>query len=369
MFIADIIRALEEFAPPVLQEEYDNAGLITGERQWPCRGAIICLDSTEAVVDEAIAKNCNLIIAHHPVIFRGLKQLTGKNQVERTVIRAIRNDIAIYATHTNLDNVRDGVNGELARRLGLTNCRVLQPKAGLLRKLQVFVPRAQAAAVRTAVFAAGGGSIGDYSDCSFNSEGEGTFTPGPGTHPFSGSPGQPQSEPEIKIELIFPAWLESRVVRAMLEANPYEEVAYDILSLNNPFQGVGAGIVGELAEAVSETDFLRRLQSVTGIPAIRHSPLTGVGIRRIAICGGAGSFLIANALREGADMFVTSDTKYHDFFEADGQLVLADIGHFESEQFTIDLLATLLREKFPTFAALKTGVNTNPVNYFLQTGK
>lgn len=364
MTISQIIQTLTAIAPPSLQEGYDNSGLITGNPGWACTGIITSLDATEAVVQEAIDKKCNLIVAHHPIVFGGLKQITGKNYVERTVIAAIKNDIAIYAIHTNLDNVIAGVNGKMADKLGLVNRKVLQPKGGQLKKLVVFVPEAQAAQVRQAMFEAGGGHIGNYSECSFNSTGTGTFNGGADTKPFVGTPGTQHQEPETKIEMVVPVWLAGAVVKAMLKAHPYEEVAYDIISLDNTTGLIGSGLVGEFPEPMTETTFLSLLQQIFGLKTLRHTPFLGKSIQKIALCGGAGSFLTKTAIASGADAYITGDVKYHEFFDADGQLLLADIGHYESEQFTIDLLFDVLQEKFPTFAVLKTGVNTNPVLYF-----
>ncbi|MEP7279842.1 MAG: Nif3-like dinuclear metal center hexameric protein [Bacteroidota bacterium] len=365
MKIADIILHLESIAPPVLQETYDNAGLIIGAAEWECTGAIICLDATEEVVQEAIQKKCNLVIAHHPIVFRALKKINGKNYIEKTIIAAIKNDIAIYAIHTNLDNVQQGVNGMIASKLGLINCRVLVPVPGLLRKLFVFVPQLQAESVRTALFSAGAGHIGNYSECSFNAAGTGTYTAGEGAHPFAGTIGRQHQEDEIKIEIIFPGWLENKMLAALKAVHPYEEPAYDLVTLGNHHEGIGAGMLGELARPLEEKAFLQQIREVFGVPVIRHTPFTGKTVKRVAVCGGAGSFLISNAIAAGADFYITADVKYHEFFDANGALVIADTGHYESEQFTIDLVAGFLREKFPTFAALKTGVKTNPVNYFL----
>jgi dinuclear metal center YbgI/SA1388 family protein len=365
MKIADIIAHLESIAHPSLQEDYDNAGLITGSADWECSGAIISLDATAGVVQEAIDKKFNLVIAHHPIVFKGLKKINGKNYVEQTIIKAIKNDIAIYAIHTNLDNAGQGVNGMIARQLGLVNTKILSPSQGIIKKLQVFVPLQQAAQVRQAIFSAGAGHIGNYSECSFNTSGTGTFKAGEGSNPFMGEPGKQEAAGEIKIETIFPAWLEQGILTAMKAAHPYEEVAYDILPLVNLHSGIGAGIAGELPAAMDETDFLRQIQKTFGVPLVKHTALTGRKVNKVAVCGGAGSFLISRAIADGADFYITADVKYHEFFDANGRLVIADVGHYESEQFTIDLLAGFLREKFPTFAALKTGVKTNPVHYFL----
>ena len=363
MIINDIIKILETFAPTSLQEDYDNAGLITGQAGWDCRGAIISLDATEDVIKEAIEKNCNLVIAHHPIIFKGLKKITGKNYVEQTIITAIKNDIAIYAIHTNLDNVMEGVNGKIADLLGLVNRSILAPKTNLLQKLAVLVPGRGKEKLQEALFAAGAGAIGNYSECSFTSEGMGSFKAGHETNPYVGTIGQRHEEPEVKMEVIFPAWMQSKVVIAMKAAHPYEEVAYDIYNLANKYQQIGSGLAGELKEAISETALLQKLQVIFKIPVIKHTHLRGKPIKKIAICGGAGSFLTGVAIAAGADIFITGDVKYHEFFDADGKLVIADIGHYESEQFTIDLLFDLLSIKFPNFAVLKTSVNTNPVHY------
>ncbi len=364
MVIQHIINYLEAIAPLSYQESYDNAGLLTGSGHWECKGVLISLDATEAVIEEAILKNCNLVIAHHPIIFSGLKKINGKNYVEQTVITAIKNDIAIYAIHTNLDNVQRGVNGKIAERLGLINCSVLQSKPGMLKKLFTFVPVAHIEQVRNAVFLAGGGAIGNYSECSFNTEGEGSFKAGPGTHPYVGEEGERHYEKEIKLEIVFPAYLQAKITKAMIEAHPYEEVAYDVIQLANNHPGIGSGVIGELPEPVSETLFLKLLKERFLVPLIRHTALTGKPVKKIACCGGAGSFLIASALSQSADFFVTSDIKYHEFFDADGKIVFADIGHWESEQFTTDLLFDILQSEFPNFAVLKTGTKTNPVNYF-----
>ena len=364
MKIADVVSFLESIAHPTLQEHYDNAGLITGDAGWECSGIICSLDATEEVVKEAIAKKCNLIVAHHPIIFGGLKKINGKNYVEKTIITAIKNDIAIYAIHTNLDNVMDGVSGKMASMLGVTNISILSPKENTVKKLFTFVPVDKAEQVRNAIFAAGGGHIGNYSEASFNAEGTGTFKAGEGTKPYVGEIGKQHQEKEIKMEIIFPAFLESRVIAAMIAAHPYEEVAYDVVSLSNFHQDIGSGVIGELKQAVDEKQFLAMLKDVFGVPVVRHTALLGKRVKRIALCGGAGSFLISKALAAGADAYISADIKYHEFFDANSHMLVADIGHYESEQFTINLLQEILEQKFPTFAVLKTEVKTNPVNYF-----
>lgn len=368
MKIAEVVSYLEHFAPPDLQESYDNAGLLTGNAEWECSGVIVSLDTTEEVINEAIAKGCNLVVAHHPIIFSGLKRLNGKSYIEKTVIKSIKHDVAIYAMHTNLDNVKAGVNARMAERVGLLNCSILSPKPGMLRKLSVYAPADNAQAVRDAIFLAGGGHIGNYSACSFNIPGTGTFNGGKDTHPFVGIPGKMHEEPEVKIEVTFPSWLEANILKEMFKVHPYEEVAYDIVSINNKYQDIGAGMTGMLPEALTEIDFLDLVTAAFKLKAVKHSPLLGKPIKKIALCGGAGSFLISNALHSGADVYITSDLKYHEYFDANSSILILDIGHYESEQFTIDLLYDILREKFPTFAIQKTGTLTNPVNYHFSRG-
>lgn len=365
MQIIEIIRVLEATAPLALQESYDNAGLITGKPEWECTGILCTLDSTEAVVLEAIKKGCNLVVAHHPIIFGGLKKINGNNYVERTIINAIKNDIAIYAIHTNLDNVLEGVNNRIADKLGLINRQILQVKPGLLMKLFTFVPIAYTEKIRLALYGAGAGNIGEYSEVSFISEGIGKFKGSEKTSPFVGEPGKLHEEKEAKIEVIFPAYLKNEIIKALFLAHPYEEVAYDIISLANDYQSVGSGLVGELPEEMEESGFFHMLTTSFQLKMIRHTPFLGKKIKKVAVCGGSGSFLTQKAILRRADVFISSDIKYHEFFEADQQILLADIGHWESEQFTPDLLIEILQAKFPTFAVLKSEVITNPVNYFM----
>jgi dinuclear metal center YbgI/SA1388 family protein len=365
MKIQDIICVLEQLAAPILQESYDNVGLIIGDKNWDCTGIVCSLDATEAVILEAKSKGCNLVVAHHPIIFSGLKKINGNNYIEKAIIAAIKNDIAIYAIHTNLDNVLYGVNQKMAERLGLINTQILAPKKGLLQKLFTFVPEKQAEKVREAIFTAGAGHIGNYKECSFNATGTGTFKGGENTNPYVGEIGKRHEETEIKVEVIFPNWLEHAVITALKNTHPYEEPAYDLITLNNEFTTIGSGIIGELPEPIEEHLFLQMLKTSFDLQVIRHSPLLAKPIKKIAVCGGAGSFLIKKAANAKADIYITGDIKYHEFFDANNQLVVADIGHWESEQFTVELLMEVLQQNFPTFAVLKSSVRANPVEYFL----
>lgn len=365
MKLAEITNFLETIAPLNYQEDYDNSGLIVGNYADEVHSALIALDCTEQIVDEAIAKNCNLIITHHPIVFKGLKRFNGKTYVERVVQKAIKNNIALYAIHTNLDHVANGVSGEICKRLGIRNGKILAPKSNLLKKLVTFCPTEQATALRNALFAAGAGNIGAYSECSFNASGTGTFKAGAGTDPFVGEIGTQHQEAEVRIETIFKVQDERKVLLALLENHPYEEVAYDIYALNNKLDNVGAGMVGWLEEEMDSVDFLRFVKEKMQAAVIRHTAILPKKIKKVAVCGGSGSFLLKDAIATGADAFITADFKYHEFFDAEDKLMICDIGHYESEQFTSNLLIDNIQEKFPNFAIRLTEHNTNPINYFI----
>ena len=365
MQIASLIKHLEAFAPPAYQESYDNSGLILGNASWECSGVLCSLDATEEVVMEAAAKGCNLIVAHHPIIFGGLKKITGRDYVENTVIAAIKNDVAIYAIHTNLDNVIAGVNNALADALQLTDRKVLAPKKNMLAKLITFIPVDYFQKVEQALFDAGAGNVGNYSEVSFYAEGIGAYKANENANPFIGEKDVRHKEAERKLEVILSLHSQGKVVKALLEAHPYEEVAYDIIPLANEDNQVGSGLIGSLPKAISEEEFLSTIKEAFGLEVIKHTPLLGRGVQRVALCGGAGSFLIKTAISAGADFYITGDVKYHEFFDANNRLVIADIGHWESEQFTVDLLIEIIKAKFPTFAVLKSESRTNPVRYFL----
>jgi dinuclear metal center YbgI/SA1388 family protein len=363
MKIKEVTDYLELIVPKSFQESYDNAGLIIGESETEINGILICLDVTEEIVGEAVRKNANLIIAHHPLIFKGLKSLTGSNYVERTVISAIRSNIAIYAAHTNWDNSFKGVNRKICEKIGLTNCKILVPTVGKLRKMITFVPKSHAAALREALWNAGAGTVGSYDFCSFNNEGFGTFRANDSANPFVGEIGKLHTESEIRVEMIFPDYSERKIISALAEAHPYEEPAYDIFCLENENLKIGAGVVGELSEYEDEIKFLRKLKKIFSASGIRYTKLLGKPIRRVAVCGGSGSFLLKTAISSKADIFISADFKYHDFFDAESQILIADIGHYESEQFTKELFYEILTKKFNTFACFLSEINTNPIKY------
>jgi len=363
MNIKQITNFLESYAPLEYQESYDNCGLIIGDANAEVKGALITLDCTEAIIDEAIATGCNLVIAHHPIIFSGLKKLNGSNYIERAVIKAIKNDIAIYAIHTNLDNVHNGVSAKIAEKLGLENCKILAPKSDLLRQLVVYCPNANAETLKTALFEAGAGTIGDYDQCSFTSIGKGTFRANENCTPFVGEIGENHTENEDRIEVIYPKFKERAILDAMEVAHPYEQVAHQIYVLDNKHQLVGSGIIGELKTPVDAQVFLKNLKLNMQTDCVRHTSLVKQQIKTVAVCGGSGSFLLKNAKAAKADIFITADFKYHEFFDAENKIVIADIGHYESEQFTKDLIYDLLVKNFTKFAVRLSKVNTNPIKY------
>ncbi|MGB0882569.1 MAG: Nif3-like dinuclear metal center hexameric protein [Vicingaceae bacterium] len=363
MLVKDITTIIEDFAPLTYQESYDNSGLIVGNHQDEVTGVLICLDCVEEIVDEAIATNCNMIVAHHPIVFSGIKKFNGKNYIEKTVMKAIKNDIAIYAVHTNIDNVKNGVSFKMAEKIGLKNCSILAPKNNLLSKVITYCPVEAAENVRNAMFSAGAGSIGDYEECSFNAEGTGTFKGNENTNPAVGEAGKLHYENEVKIEMVMPSHLVNKVVAKMKEAHPYEEVAFDVFNLQNKYENVGSGVIGELENEEDELSFLKRLKIDLSTACVRYTPLLGEKIKRVALCGGSGSFLLNNAIAQQADIFITGDFKYHQFFDAENNIIIADVGHYESEQYTSELIYEILNEKIHNFAVRLTDKNTNPVNY------
>ena len=363
ILIQDIVNYIEDFAPPALQENYDNSGIQCGNVKQEAIGVLLCLDITHEVLKEALERKCNLVIAHHPLIFTPLKRLTGITYVEELIITAIKHDLVLYACHTNADNVAKGVNHKMAQKIGLIKTAVLQPKRGLLKKLITFCPDKQTEKVREALFNAGCGEIGNYGNCSFNTSGTGTFKGNEQSNPFVGEKHVLHHESEKRIETIFESYKERQVIEALLKIHPYEEVAYDIYSLDNKHPQIGSGLIGELPDAMNELEFLKFLKQVFKANGIRYTAPLHKKVKKIALCGGSGSFLVKDAITAKADVFISGDFKYHQFFDAGNKLLIADIGHYETEQFTPEIFYEVISKKLPTFAAYLSHLNTNPINY------
>ena len=364
MIVQDVINHLEELAPLAYAEDFDNVGLLVGNKSQQVTGVLVTLDTLEAVVDEAIKENCNLIVSFHPIIFKGLKKLTGKNYVERVVMKAIKHDIAIFSIHTALDNALQGVNNMICNQLELKNKTILIPQSETIKKLTTYVPKNEAKALRTALFKIGAGSIGNYSDCSFNVEGYGTFKGNEDSNPTKGQKGKTHTEDETKITVTYAKHIESKVLKTLFNTHSYEEVAYEVTTLENKNQNIGLGMIGEFEDVMDESSFLNHLKTKMNTECIRHSSFLNKNIKKVAVLGGSGSFAIQAAKASGADAFVTADLKYHDFFTSENSILLADIGHYESEQFTKNLLVAYLTKKITNFAVILSKINTNPVKYF-----
>jgi dinuclear metal center YbgI/SA1388 family protein len=363
MKLAEVAAIFESYAPLALQENYDNAGLVVGDPAMEITSALLCMDVTEAILLEAMQLGSNLVISHHPVVFNPLKRITGADLTERIILFAIRNSIALYSAHTNLDNHREGVNQKICQKLELQETEILLPQKKILNKLVTFVPLAHADEVSSALFSAGAGHIGNYDQCSFGVVGQGSFRASEGTNPFAGKIGKLHLEKEVRIETVFPAHLHKKIVDALISVHPYEEVAYDVYTLENAYNGTGAGMIGKLKEPMDEGEFFSWIKNIFRCKMIRVSPLLNIPVEKVAVCGGSGSFLIRRAMDADAQVFLTGDVKYHQFFEADGKLVIADIGHYESEQFTIEIFYEILMKNLPNFAVHFSSINTNSITY------
>ncbi|MGC4129747.1 MAG: Nif3-like dinuclear metal center hexameric protein [Bergeyella sp.] len=365
MTIKEFVSGFQELIPLQQAEDFDNVGLLCGNPDREVTGILICHDTLEAVVDEAVAKNTNVIVAFHPIIFSGLKSITGKKYVERAVLKAMENKIAIYAVHTAFDNDYFGVNYGICQALELVNQKVLMPKKSSLQQLSVYVPKEYSEKVKEALFKSGAGNIGFYDECSFSIPGEGTFRPLKGSSPFSGAENIRENADEVMLSVIFESYKKNAVLNAMRNAHPYEEVAYQVYQLENENQFSGLGRFGDLPAEMDETNFLNFVKKTFNLQVIRHSGTNGKKIKRVGVLGGSGASGIASARNSGCDAYLTGDVKYHEFYQSEGKMLICDIGHFESEQFVTQQLFELLSEKFPKFAILKSNITTNPVNYFL----
>ncbi len=363
MKIKQILSILEEMAPLAYAEDFDNVGLLVGDQEEEATGVLVCHDALESVIEEAISKNCNLVVCFHPILFSGIKKITGKNYVERAILKAIKNDIAIYAVHTALDNHKEGVNKIFCNALGLTHTKVLIPKPNFIQKLVTYTLPENHEQLRNALFDAGAGQIGNYEDCSFNSKGIGTYMGNENSNPEFGERFEFVETQEIKIEVTFEKHLQGKILKALFKNHVYEEVAYEIYDLQNAHQNIGLGMIGVLETPMNEEDFLSFVKDKMQCGGIRHSAFTGKKVHKVAVLGGSGSFAIKNAIQAGADVYLTADLKYHNFYEAENQLLLADIGHFESERYTKNYIVDFLKEKITNFAIVLSEENTNPVKY------
>ncbi len=363
MQIREVIQHLETLAPSAYAEDFDNVGLLVGDQNTIVTGILVTLDTLEEIVDEAIQNDCNLIVSFHPIVFKGIKKFNGNTYVERVVMKAIKHDIAIFAIHTALDNAFNGVNDMISEQLGLINRKILIPQGGNIKKLTTYAPIAEAQNLLDQLFDAGAGNIGNYSNCSFSSEGTGTFKALEKANPSIGEIGKTHHEKETQIQVTYPRHKENHILKTLFKHHSYEEVAYEIITLENKNQHIGMGMIGELPEATDEVKFLKHIKEAFSTGCVRHSALLGKPIQKVAVLGGSGSFAIKNAQRAGADIFITADLKYHQFYEAEGNLILADIGHYESEQYTKNLIVSYLRKKISNFAIILSDKNTNPIQY------
>lgn len=364
MKIKELLNSFEDFAPIALQEDFDNSGLQIGNSDSEITGVLICIDITLAVVEEAINNNLNLIVSHHPLIFSKLKKITGSDYIEQSIILAIKNDVAIYCGHTNFDNAKNGVSAKICEKIGLTNLQILAPKEDILKKIVVFVPESHSEKVKNAMFEAGAGHIGNYDNCSFNLLGKGSFRANESANPFVGKRGETHLENEQRIEMIFPAYIEKKLISKILESHPYEEVAYDVYKLENKWQTIGLGMTGVLEKELPEKKFMNSLKEKFNLSCLKHSEFLNKPIKKVAVCGGSGAFLINNAIHSGADVYISGDIKYHDYFLAKNQILIVDIGHFESEQFTKEIFYDIIMKNNPNFAVRFSEINTNPINNF-----
>ncbi len=363
MKLKEITSILEEMAPLAYAEDFDNVGLLVGNPDLTIRGILVCHDALESVIDEAASKNCNLIVCFHPILFSPIKKLTGKNYVERSIIKAIKNDIAIFAVHTALDNHMNGVNKIICDALGIKNTKILIPKKNFIQKLTTFTIPENALEVRNALFDAGAGNIGNYDNCSFSSQGIGTYMGNEKSDPAIGGQFEFVESNEIKIEVTFERHLQSKILKALYRSHVYEEVAYEIYTLENDHQNIGLGMIGQLDEPMKTQEFLEFVKETMQCGSVRHSAFIAKTVQKVAVLGGSGSLAIKNAIQAGADVFLTADLKYHNFYEAENQIVVADIGHFESERYTKNYIVDFLTEKIPNFAIVLSDENTNPVKY------
>lgn len=364
MLIKEIIHHLQELAPLARQEDYDNSGLQVGRVDVDCSGALVCVDVTPAVVNEAIALGCNLIISHHPLIFKPLKHITGSSLTEQSVMIALSNNVTVYSAHTCLDNAPKGVSWKMAHMLGLEQVSVLQPQTNRMLKLSVFVPPTHADKLCESLFEAGAGHIGSYEHCVFRSQGCGSWRPLDGADPCIGTVGEVSSQPEVRLDMMLPVWKREAVEQALLAVHPYERPAYEFVAVRNSEPDAGSGAIGVLPEPMTAAQLALKIKDTFGSPVIRCSLMAPESmVQKVALCGGSGASLISHAIAAGADVYLTSDTKYHDFVDYGKRILLVDIGHHESEQCTKSIFYHLIREIFPNFAVRYSQQDINPIKY------
>ncbi len=368
MTVGKFQHLLEEWIPPATAWKGDNSGLQVGRTSAEISNILLALDVTLDVAREATARNANLIVTHHPLLFHPLRSLTEKSRAGEIALHLAERKINLYAAHTNLDQVLDGVSFVMATLLGLENIRTLSPLPGTLVKLAVFVPASHLEKVAAAMHAAGGGRFTNYQECSFRSEGIGTFKGMEGAKPFIGTKGVLERTPEVKLEMLVETWDLDAAMAAMFREHPYEEVAYDVYPLNNESSEFGLGAVGELPSPLPRGRFLALVKKAFGTPMLRYTGKTTKSVRKVAVCGGAGSELLPIAIRKGSDAFITADVKYHGFQDAERNLLLIDAGHFETEHPILRTLALrvkeIVRREKATSKVFITTKNTNPVSYY-----
>jgi dinuclear metal center YbgI/SA1388 family protein len=363
MKLSELCSYLDSAVPLSFQESYDNSGLQVGLPESEIGSALIVLDVTEQVIDEAIAGKHNLIISHHPLIFNGIKKISGRTYTERILYKAIKNDVAVYSSHTNLDIFTNSVSRKMAEKLNLQKIKALAPLEKMLLKLVVYIPESHLDKVTAAIFEAGAGVIGNYDRCGFSTPGTGSFRGNEVSIPYAGEKGRIHIEREIRFETVLFSYMREKVIKALIDAHPYEEVAYDIFMLENKNVDLGLGCTGELNSEMDEMDFLKLVSSVFDSKGIRFSRPTGKPVKKVALCGGSGASLLNEAIASEADAFITADIRYHSFFDADNRILFVDAGHFESEKFATEILKDLIIKKFPKFAVRFSETNTNPINY------
>jgi dinuclear metal center YbgI/SA1388 family protein len=362
----NIIKIIEDWAPKSIAWEKDNVGLQVGSLRREVKNILLCLDVNEKVIDEASKKNCNLIISHHPLLFRSLKKIDiERDQKSKILEKLIKKDITLYSAHTNLDFTKDGVSFQLADKLGLSNQRFLLNKSSNLNKLIVFVPVDNADKVAEAMHSAGAGIIGEYSHCSFRTIGMGTFKGSNKSKPSMGVKGKLNKVSEVKIEVLVNSFDLHKVISSMKKIHPYEEVAFDVYPMVNENFNYGMGVIGDLKKELTAKEFLTYVSKSLRINNFRFNKGSKFRIKKVAVCGGSGSDLLETAIKSKADAFVTADVKYHTFQDAEDEILLIDAGHYETEIHSLNAIKNRiensLKDKVKVY---KFSGTTNPIVFY-----